>query len=446
MHGRISVRYGAAAVLIALSSFASGDLRLLDAVKRRDHKALTSLVRQVDVNAAQPDGATALAWAVHLDDREAAELLLAAGAKVNTVDEYGETPLTLACSTGNAALVEKLLKAGADANAARWNGETALMIAASSGSAVAVKLLVAHGANVNWAEPQKDQTALMWAAAEGHSDVVEELIKLGADVKASSKTGFTPLVFAAMKDDARSVKALLAAGADPNYALPSGTKALVVAASYRSAKAAGALVDGGADPNVADRDGTTPLHTAAQTGELELVTKLLAKGADPNARTIKLTGAAGGGPFRRAIGELTPLHVAAKANELQIMRALVAAGADPSLKAQANTTLLMSAAGSGHLEPVKYAYELAPEIDAVNEYGSTVMHAAVTGTLGVSTQSKICEVISFLAEKGAKLDERDRTGRTPIAIADILPIDNAVELLTRLIVKSGATPKAASRR
>jgi hypothetical protein len=74
------------------------------------------------------------------------------------------------------------------------------------------------------------------------------------------------------------------------------------------------------------------------------------------------------------------------------------------------------------------------------------MHAAVSGTLGVSTQAKICEVIAFLAEKGAKLDEKDRTGRTPIAIADILPIDKGVELLTELILKSGATPKARTMR
>jgi ankyrin repeat protein len=106
----------------------------------------------------------------------------------------------------------------------------------------------------------------------------------------------------------------------------------------------------------------------------------------------------------------------------------------------------MSAAGSGHVEPVKYAYELASEIDAVNEYGTTVMHAAVTGTGFIATQAEICEVIRFLAEKGAKLDEADRTGRTPIAIADVLPIDKGVELLTELILKSGATPKARTKR
>src|ERR1019366_2113739 len=101
-----------------------------DAVKRRDHKAVTLLVAQhADVNQAQPDGATALAWAAYLDDAATAESLLTAGAKANTSDEYGETPLTLACANGNALLVGKLLQAGADAKVSRWNGETALMIA-----------------------------------------------------------------------------------------------------------------------------------------------------------------------------------------------------------------------------------------------------------------------------------------------------------------------------
>jgi len=126
---------------------------------------------------------------------------------------------------------------------------------------------------------------------------------------------------------------------------------------------------------------------------------------------------------------------------------LVAGGADPKLKAQGNTSLLMSAVGSGHVGAVKYTFaELDNDIGAVNVYGSTLMHAAVSGTAQLATQAEICEVIQFLAEKGAKLDEKDGRGRTPIEIADLLPIDKGVELLTALIVKSGATPKVRTRR
>jgi len=101
----MNIRYSVA--VLAASSFAALGLGstgpdLLDAVKRRDSEAVKALLGQhADVNAAQPDGATALAWAVHLDESNIADLLLSSGAKVETADEYGETPLTLACSNGN---------------------------------------------------------------------------------------------------------------------------------------------------------------------------------------------------------------------------------------------------------------------------------------------------------------------------------------------------------
>jgi uncharacterized protein len=426
------------------------DLRLLDAVKRRDDKAFTALLRaKADVNAAQPDGATALAWAVHLGERRMAEALLDSGAKANTTDEYGETPLTLAVANGDAALVQRLVAAGADASAARWNGETAVMIAAGAGSLDAVRQLVRHGADVNAAEPRGGQTALMWAAAEGHGDVVAGLIAMGANVNAASKNGFTPLVFAAIKDDLASVKTLLEAGANPNVALVSGAKPIIVAMQYRHTAVALTLLEGGADINVRDRGGNTTLHLAAQVGDMNLVRALLVRHADPNARTPKSmapTGARGGGGLGRGgtVGEQTPLMVAARADHEEVMRALVAAGADPALKAQDGAGLLMAAAAGARLKTFKYAYELDPDVNVVTTTGNTVMHVAV-GMNGRS-QPEVCEVIQFLADHRAGLDELNGAGRTPIAIADGLPVDLAVDVLTKLITERGGVPKIPSKR
>jgi ankyrin repeat protein len=443
-------RTAGATLLFALAAFASTDLRLLDAVKRRDHQAVTALLQtKLDVNAAQPDGATALAWAAYLDDTEIAEKLLAAGAKPNTADEYGETPLTLACANGDAMLAGKLLAAGADANAARWDGETAVMIAAGVGSVDIVNLLAARGANLNAAESRQGQTALMWAAAERHSEVVKTLIAHGADVRAVSKRGFTALVFAAVKNDGPSAEALLAAGADPNYALPEGSTVLSVAASYRSVAVANLLADHGANPIAPDRQGNTPLHIAAHFGDLALTAKLLARGASVNARTARtpVPAAGGFGLLRFVAGEQTPLMLAAKADHVDVMRALVAAGADARLQAQDGTTVLSAAAASGHLDAVQYAYELDPGVKVASAVsGLTLMHNAVLGTLGVANEDQICEVIRFLAAHGAPLDELDARGKTPIFYANQPPIEKAVTLLHELIIQSGAQPKIIPRR
>ena len=68
-------------VLVASVAAAAADLRLVDAVKNRDRAAARTLLTQkIDVNIAQPDGATALHWAAHWDDLETADLLIRARA------------------------------------------------------------------------------------------------------------------------------------------------------------------------------------------------------------------------------------------------------------------------------------------------------------------------------------------------------------------------------
>jgi ankyrin repeat protein len=54
-----------------------------DAAMRGDLQALrAAIARKADVNAPQPDGSTALHWAVERDDLQAADLLIKAGARV----------------------------------------------------------------------------------------------------------------------------------------------------------------------------------------------------------------------------------------------------------------------------------------------------------------------------------------------------------------------------
>jgi ankyrin repeat protein len=73
----------------ALAAAAGADAA--DAAQRNDLAALRAMVaRRVNVNAAQPDGTTALHWAAHWNDVETVKLLLRAGA--NPAATTGSAP------------------------------------------------------------------------------------------------------------------------------------------------------------------------------------------------------------------------------------------------------------------------------------------------------------------------------------------------------------------
>ena len=486
--------------LLSVASLAAqgSDLRLVEAVKNRDEAAVHSFLQQhVDVNAAQPDGATALAWAAHWDDLETAELLIRTGANVNAANEYGVTPLALACTNGSDAMVEKLLKAGADPNAALPTGETALMTAARTGNVDAVISLLAHGADINANEPRRGQTALMWALEQKHAEVARTLIEHGADVHARSEGGFTPLLFAARQGDQTTVQMLLSAGADLNEATPDqsnrgarnpqdrstpgGMTALLMASASDHEELALFLLDLGADPNPADSNGATALHYALLRGMsllkgaythiavnayllrphmMELVKALLAHGADVNAQLVKdpLRPSFASTP-RFSLAGATPFMLAVGTLDVDLMRFLIANGADPLLPTQKNVTPLMVAAGLGNwdvkhtaeekrraVEASKLLVEKGADVNAVGEFGYTALHGAAYNGED--------EVIQFLVDNGAKMDMMDDYGQTPLSIAENVITIGTVDFRKRpkgpqpttanLLLKLGATPVDAS--
>jgi ankyrin repeat protein len=443
---------------------AAGDVRLIEAVRARNtDRARALLAERVNVNATQGDGATALHWAVHLDDLPLVETLIRAGARPDLADDTGATPLYLACVNRNGTAVARLLAAGANPNAALLSGETVLMTCARAGEATGVRALLGRGANVNTVESAHNQTALMWAAAQAHPQVVQALLERGADVRARSRVytqtvtsevtqragreelnytvprgGNTALLFAARSGDAESARLLVAAGANVNETLPDGTSALIVAAHSGHRQAALALLDQGADPN-ANAVGYTALHAAVLRSDLELVKALLARGADANAPITK------GTPVRRNSQDFelpktligaTPYVLAAKFLEPEIMRALAAAGADTQRPMKDGATPLMAASGMGIaapaqdekrgtdrrglaivdggivepegrvLETVTAALSLGSDLEAVNAAGETALHIAAAQ--GYET------VVRALAERGANLNARNLRGQTPL--------------------------------
>ena len=424
---------------------------LIDAVKASDRAAIRTLLQQrADVNATEPDGATALHWAARTNDLETAEMLIRARANVKAANRYGVTPLYLAATNGNAAMIEMLLKAGADPNTALPEGETALMTAARSGSVDAVNVLIARGADINRKETWRGQNALMWAAAEGHADVIRALVAHGADIRARSNGGFTPLLFAVREGKIAAVKTLLESGADIKESLPpkratddpaTGINAFMLAVANVHYELAAFLLDKGADPNSAPL-GFTALHQitwlrrpgggdnnpapegSGNMDSLEFVRKLVAHGATVNARVTKQVSM-GVTPTFRTTGA-TPFLLASRTADIPLMRTLLELGADPLQPNEEGTTPLLAAAGVGTnsaeeepgteaeiLEAVKVVLAHGGNVNDVDKNGNTVMHGAA--------HKRAPAVIRFLAQNGAKIEIWNRPNsakQTPVQVAE----------------------------
>ena len=151
--------------LVTASLSAASGTSLIDAVKAGDRAAVRTLLSRTTVNNSEPDGMTALHWAVRADDAETAALLIRAGANVSAANRYGVTPLSLAATNGNAVITRALIKAGASVNAVGPDGETVLMTAARAGNPDVVTALVEKGASVNATESWQGQPASMRAVS-----------------------------------------------------------------------------------------------------------------------------------------------------------------------------------------------------------------------------------------------------------------------------------------
>ena len=465
---------------LSLRVSAQADLPLIEAAKNRDMEEVSLLLNNpgIDVNAGSADDTSALHWAVHWDERDMVDMLLAAGADPNPANDYGVTPLMQACVNRNDDMVVKLLDAGADPNVLMITGVSALMKCSQAGAQKAVVALIKAGADVNISESRKDQTALMWAANSAHASIVQSLIDAGADVSSRTPGGFTPLMFAARSGDIESARSLLDAGADPDEASDKEGNALVIASAGGHEELALYLLSRGADPGFADEYGITALHNAVRAGLSalhgvrydpvyriqpdnmnKLARALLDAGADPNAQIIRARKLGPDGTPFSMVGA-TPLMLAAVSADIELMRLMMEYEADPQINSEGGNTPLMAAARAActgscafmggnvevgdediniSLEAVKLAVEMGVDVNATNEVGRTALHmAAFTGSDAV---------VQYLAEHGADVNVSDINGETPWSMASgISPglryrgLYGAHESTAALLLKLGAIP------
>lgn len=188
-----------------------------------------------DLHAVNFEGKSAIHMAAMRGGPDIVRLLVRLGADVNAADKFGGyTPLHLAAAHSNRKLTvetcDVLLAAGAEIDSRANCGITPLFSAAISNRSELVDFLLAHGAELD-SRDNSGRTIFIFVVRMGLFDeMAERLIRYGANINAPDDEGRTALMYAALDPHRRMIGILLDAGANPNLSDAAGKTALMYAA------------------------------------------------------------------------------------------------------------------------------------------------------------------------------------------------------------------------
>jgi ankyrin repeat protein len=478
------VAIGLLSLAAASSVAASAQETLADLIRSGHREAVLAAITSpdIEIDAKEPDGSTALMWATYKVDHELVRALLKAGAKANVTNNFGSSPLAEAVKLGDVELVRVLLDAGADADSPNQDNQTALMLASSIGSLPIAQLLIGKRADVNAVEGFRGQTALMWAAAENHPQIVDLLLAKGASVKLRAKHddwprqmtsepraqfrptgGLTALLYATRSGCNRCAAAIVKAGADVNQPNPDGITPLINAIDNRNYDIAMFLLDKGANPHVWDMNGRTPLYVAVDMnsysgrtgagsgnfqgfGEFEgterapntatamdVANRLLSMGVDPNHELTRMRPNGNGrGRFADYMmrGGTGPLMIATLSYDEEAIKALLAHGAEVDLPNVFQITPLMAAAGmSGSSRGGTGSAIIGgvPQQGDIQARAINVMNLLLDA--GANINARVTDSRTRTAKLTAYIQGRDHEGKTALFAAAELGWDKVVKHL-----------------
>lgn len=285
---------------------------VLKAVLSRNLDALERLIKDGQtVNVVSPaKKSTPLHTAAASGHAEIANMLIAAGAKINFRNKSGKTPLHTAASSGHSNLCDVLLAAGGDISIRDNKGKTAVESALESNHlALHARLasLLPDWQRIHGIPLTPSQAGALYTAKTTTATPSPPQLKVSI--------GSTELHTAALAGNLALVRRLLD-NPETNAAKRdlSGGTALhsAVMRSHLTVAIALACADRRL-VNINDTKKNSPLHVACGTGNLSVCEFLLAIGADIHARNMY---------------KATPLHQAAKSGHVPIYGLLLDAGAD----------------------------------------------------------------------------------------------------------------------
>jgi ankyrin repeat protein len=164
-------------IALLIQSGATVDLCIAAALG--DIKRLVKLLeKNPPLDAHSTDGWTALHMASYFGKKDAAKMLIEAGAPIRarSSNAMNNHPIHAAAAGKRPEIVDLLIAAGADVNATQAGGFTPLHAAAQNGDVDMAKALLAGGADAN-IRADNGQLPLDLALGQGHKPVVDILME-----------------------------------------------------------------------------------------------------------------------------------------------------------------------------------------------------------------------------------------------------------------------------
>jgi ankyrin repeat protein len=167
---------------------------------------LIAKVTEVNLDATDVWGMTAMAWAAQSNDADAIYTLLRLGADPDKADIRDVTPLK---RTTDLQCMELLLEAGANINAPDDLKQTPIFAATRSPSCV--RKLLQHGASINPIERSQGLTPAHFCTNDNRAESLRVLLRHGADFRVRALDGGNLLHTAAKVSNAHTFNVLIEA-------------------------------------------------------------------------------------------------------------------------------------------------------------------------------------------------------------------------------------------
>ena len=337
---------------------------------------------------------TLLHLAVREGHIEAARLLLAHGADINSRNDYA-TPPRIASLQRYSQGLESHSEWPLDSDLGTIDTKNAL-------PDTNVDVSSEENSDVHIGLVESRSTPLHLAASEGRLDICQMLLERNADVRVHDDCGNTALHCAVSKGHLETARLLLERGADINPQNKEGLTPLQVSQNMEEGylDIMRLLLDHGANWNSRDNHGNTVLHFAAYKGHLETACILLERGAYVNSQNDK-----GLTPLQRALQGMQEGH-------RDVVRLLLDYGANVNIHNKSGNTALHFVASKGHLEVARILLERGADVNSQNDKGSTPLQRASQGM-----REGHRDFVQLLLDYGANLNARDNRGNAALHFA-----------------------------